>query len=165
MYVCIYIFIYFIFWGPNPSRVVLLDKKYFIFKKMKNSVMWFFWDAIRKWPEWFCELKEETYLYFQCFVTKSRLNRYFGSTNGLHLSKGCYVVSKTTNIYSQPVVHHWCLQIVVRILISLAMFANNYEQLLAIIVKHTMGKKKPAAPHAIRIGEFCTLDYTISIGG
>ena len=39
----IYIFIYFIFWGPNPSRVVLLDKKkYFIFKKMKNSVMWFF---------------------------------------------------------------------------------------------------------------------------
>ena len=74
------------------------------------------------------------------------------------------MVSKTTNIYSQPFVHHWCLQIVVMILISLAMFANNYEQLLAI-VKHTMEKKKPAAPHAIRIGEFCTLDYTISIGG
>jgi hypothetical protein len=81
-------------------------------------------------------------------VTKSRLNRYFASTNGLHLSKGCYVVSKTTNIYSQPFVHHCCLQIVVRILISLAMLANNSEQLLAI-VKHTVEKKKPAAPHAI----------------
>jgi hypothetical protein len=44
------------------------------------------------------------------------------------------------------------------------MLANNSEQLLAI-VKHTVEKKKPAAPHAIWIGEFCTLDYTVSIGG
>ena len=61
------------------------------------------------------------------------------------------------HIYSQHFVHHWCLQIVVNILISLAMLANNYEQLLAI-VKHTVEKKTTAAPHAIRIGKFCTLD-------
>lgn len=75
MYCILNIYIYIFFWGgPNPSGLVFLEK--YIQKNETHCDVLFF-DAIRKWPEWFCELKEETYLYFQCFVTKSRLNRFF----------------------------------------------------------------------------------------
>jgi hypothetical protein len=49
-YVCMYIYIFY-FWGPNPSRVVLLDKNRLYIQKNEKYCDVIFFDAIWKWPE------------------------------------------------------------------------------------------------------------------